>query len=112
MQRLWQPLCHVASLMNLATLDRCVGTEGPTNDLTQRLGTVDDEQPADLWVEPAHGGARPRPRGRSGHRRQRREPGGFASKAKEQPHALKHGAATQEREGVLPANITSRRTPT
>ena len=53
MQRLRQPLCHVASLMNLATLDRCVGTEGPTNDLTQRLGTVDDEQPADLWVEPA-----------------------------------------------------------
>src|SRR5262249_55822883 len=38
-----------------------------------------------------HGGARPRPRGRSGHRRQRREPGGgFASKAKEQPHALTH----------------------
>ena len=35
--------------------------------------------------------ARPRPRGRSGHRRQRREPGGrFASKAKEQPHALTH----------------------
>jgi len=52
-QRLWQPLCHVASLMNLATLDWCVGTEGPTNDLAQRLGTVDDEQPADLWVEPA-----------------------------------------------------------
>src|SRR6516162_789741 len=38
-----------------------------------------------------HGGARPRPRGRSGHRRQRRQPGGrFASKAKEQPHALTH----------------------
>src|SRR5262245_33473131 len=53
MQRLWQSLCHVASLMNLATLDRCVGTEGPTNDLAQRLSAVDDEQPADLWVEPA-----------------------------------------------------------
>jgi len=39
--------------MNLATLDRCVRAEGPTNDLAQRLGTVDDEQPADLWVEPA-----------------------------------------------------------
>jgi hypothetical protein len=30
-----------------------VGTEGPTNDLAQRLSAVDDEQPADLWVEPA-----------------------------------------------------------
>jgi hypothetical protein len=41
--------------MNLATLDRCVGTEDPTNDLTQRLGAVDYEQPAELWVEPAPG---------------------------------------------------------
>ena len=53
MQRLWQPLFHVASLMNLAPLDRCGGAEGPTDDLAQRLGTVDDEQPADLRVEPA-----------------------------------------------------------
>src|SRR4029450_8460932 len=52
-QRLWQPLGHVASLMNLATLDRRVGTEGPPNDLAQRLGAVDDEQSADLRVEPA-----------------------------------------------------------
>jgi hypothetical protein len=30
-----------------------MGAEGPTNDLAQRLGAVDDEQPADLRVEPA-----------------------------------------------------------
>jgi hypothetical protein len=30
-----------------------VGTEGPTNDLAQRLGAVDDEQAADRWIEPA-----------------------------------------------------------
>src|SRR5947207_15878620 len=39
--------------MNLATLDRRVGTEGPPNDLAQRLGAVYDEQSADLRVEPA-----------------------------------------------------------
>src|SRR5262245_46540635 len=36
-QRLWQPLFHVAGLMNLAPLDRR-GAEGPTDDLAQRLG--------------------------------------------------------------------------
>src|SRR5439155_22427129 len=39
--------------MNLATLDRRVGTEGPTDDLAQRLGAVDNEQPTDLRVETA-----------------------------------------------------------
>jgi hypothetical protein len=43
MQRLWQPLGHVAGLVDLATLDRRVGAEGPANDLAQRLGAVDDE---------------------------------------------------------------------
>jgi len=53
-----------ASAALAAALSRCepyesgnagsvCGSEGPTNDLTQRLGTVDDEQPAELWVEPA-----------------------------------------------------------
>ena len=39
--------------MKLAALDRGVGAEGPANDFAQRLGAVDDEQAADLWVEPA-----------------------------------------------------------
>ena len=53
MQRLGQALDHVARLVDLTALDRRVGAEGPTDDLTQRLGPVDDEQPADLRVEPA-----------------------------------------------------------
>jgi hypothetical protein len=47
MQRLGQPLDHVAGFMNLAVLDRCVGTEGATDDFAQRFGAIDDEQPAD-----------------------------------------------------------------
>ena len=39
--------------MKLATLDRCVGAEGVTDDFAQRLGAVDDEQPADLGIKPA-----------------------------------------------------------
>ena len=39
--------------MNLAALDRCVGAEGATDDFAQRLGAVDDEQPADLGIKPA-----------------------------------------------------------
>src|SRR5438552_11211517 len=42
MQRLGQPLDHVAGFMNLAALDRRVGAEGATDDFAQRLGTVDD----------------------------------------------------------------------
>src|SRR5262249_8588149 len=38
MQRLGQPLDHVAGFMKLATLDRCVGAEGATDDFAQRLG--------------------------------------------------------------------------
>ena len=44
MQRLGQPLDHIAGFMNLAALDRRVGTEGTTDDFAQRLGAVDDEQ--------------------------------------------------------------------
>jgi hypothetical protein len=29
--------------------------EGATDDFAQRLGAVDDEQPADLGIKPAHG---------------------------------------------------------
>jgi hypothetical protein len=39
--------------MNLAALDRRVGAEGATDDFAQRLGAVDDEQPADLGIKPA-----------------------------------------------------------
>jgi len=39
--------------MNLAALDRRVSAEGSTDDFAQRLGAVDDEQPADFRVEPA-----------------------------------------------------------
>src|SRR5438445_11429106 len=53
MQRLGQPLDHVAGFMNLAALDRCVGTEGATDDFAQRFGAIDDEQPADLGIKPA-----------------------------------------------------------
>src|SRR5207248_11051203 len=53
MQRLWQPLDHVASFMNLAALDRRVGAEAATNNFAQCLGAVDDEQPADLGIKPA-----------------------------------------------------------
>ncbi len=38
---------------NLAALDRRVGAESSTDDFAQRLGAVDDEQPADFRVEPA-----------------------------------------------------------
>src|SRR5262249_40024597 len=53
MQQLGQPLDHVAGFMKLATLDRCVGAEGATDDFAQRLGAVDDEQTADLGIKPA-----------------------------------------------------------
>src|SRR5438309_10399416 len=53
MQRLGQPLDHVAGFMKLAALDRRVGAEGATDDFAQRLGAVDDEQPADLGIKPA-----------------------------------------------------------
>jgi hypothetical protein len=53
MQWLGQTLGHVAGFMNLAALDRRVGAEGSTDDFAQRLGAVDDEQPADFRVEPA-----------------------------------------------------------
>jgi hypothetical protein len=48
-----EPLDHVASLMELAPLDRRVSAEGAANDFAQRLGAVDDEQPTDGRVEPA-----------------------------------------------------------
>ena len=50
MQRRGQPLDHVAGFMNLAALDGCVATEGATDDLAQRFGAIDDEQPADLGI--------------------------------------------------------------
>jgi hypothetical protein len=53
MQRLGQPLDHVAGFMNLATLDRRMSAEGSTDDFAQCLGTVDDKQPTDFRVEPA-----------------------------------------------------------
>jgi hypothetical protein len=48
-----QPLDQVAGFMNLAALDRRLGAEGATDDFVQRLGAVDDEQPADLGIKPA-----------------------------------------------------------
>jgi hypothetical protein len=51
--RFHQALDHVTGFMNLAALDRRVGAEGSTDDFAQRLGAVDDEQPADLRIEPA-----------------------------------------------------------
>src|SRR5256885_7155298 len=53
MQRLGQPLDHVAGFMKLAALDRRVSAEGATDNFAQRLGAVDDEQPADLGIKPA-----------------------------------------------------------
>ena len=38
MQRLGQPLNHVAGFVNLTALDRRVGAEGSTDDFAQRLG--------------------------------------------------------------------------
>ena len=52
MQRLGQPRDHVAGFMNLAALERRVGAEGATDDFAQRLGAIDDEQPADLGIKP------------------------------------------------------------
>ena len=53
MQGLRQPLGHVARFMNLAALDRSASAEGPTDDLAQRLGAIDDERAAGLGVQPA-----------------------------------------------------------
>src|SRR6266540_4854407 len=53
MQRLGQPLDHVAGFMKLAALDWRVGAEGATDDFAQRLGAVDNEQPADLGIKPS-----------------------------------------------------------
>ena len=53
MQRLGQPLGHVAGFMNSDSAEWRVGTEGSTDDFAERLGTVDDEQPASFGVEPA-----------------------------------------------------------
>jgi hypothetical protein len=39
--------------MDLTALDRRMPAEGRANDFAQRLGAIDDEQPADLRVEPA-----------------------------------------------------------
>src|SRR5450830_1076784 len=52
-QRFGQPLDHVAGLVNLTPLDRRMPAEGRADDFAQRLGAIDDEQPADLRVEPA-----------------------------------------------------------
>ena len=52
-QVLGQPFDDVASLMNLAALDRRVATEGAADRLGQRLRTIDDEQPADVRIQPA-----------------------------------------------------------
>jgi hypothetical protein len=46
MQELGRPIDHTASPVNLAMLDRHVDTKGSTDDLAQRLGAVDNEQPA------------------------------------------------------------------
>src|ERR1700745_2668916 len=43
MQRLGQPLDHVAGFMNLAALGRGVGAEGATDNFAQCFGAVDDE---------------------------------------------------------------------
>src|ERR1700758_4110804 len=43
MQRLGQPLDHVAGFMNLAALDRRVGAGGATDNFAQCFGAVDDE---------------------------------------------------------------------
>src|SRR5271165_4520661 len=52
MQRLRQPLDDVARLVDLTTLDRRVRAEAAADGFAQRLGAIDDEQPADLRVEP------------------------------------------------------------
>ena len=48
-----QALHDVAGLVDLAALDRRVAPEGPPDRLGQRLGAIDDEQPADRRIEPA-----------------------------------------------------------
>jgi hypothetical protein len=53
MQRLGQPFGDIAGFMNLAALDRRMGAECPTDHFAQRLGAINDEQPADFRVEPA-----------------------------------------------------------
>src|SRR5262249_16373645 len=55
MQRLGQPLDHVAGFMNLAALDRRVGAEGATGDFSQRLGAREEEKTAEPRVNtPPH----------------------------------------------------------
>jgi hypothetical protein len=51
--RLGQALNHVVGFMNLTALDRRMPAKGRADHLAQHLGAVDDEQPADLRVEPA-----------------------------------------------------------
>src|SRR5262249_48057530 len=48
-QRVGEPLDHVGGFFELATLDRCVGAEGATDDFAQRLGAVDDETAGRPW---------------------------------------------------------------
>ena len=51
MQGLGEALGDVASLVNLAALDRGVAAEGLADRLGQRLGSIDDEEAADRRVE-------------------------------------------------------------
>jgi hypothetical protein len=51
MQMPGQAFDDVAGLVDLDALDRGVAAEGVADHLGQRLGPVDDEQAADLWVQ-------------------------------------------------------------
>src|SRR5262249_23679677 len=51
MQRRRQPLHHVATFVNLASLNGCVPPKGAPDRLGKRLRTVDDEQPRPRWID-------------------------------------------------------------
>ena len=53
MQHLGQALDHVTRLVDLTALDRRLPTEGRADRLGERLGAIDDEQPANTGIEPA-----------------------------------------------------------
>ena len=52
-QALVQPVCDVASLVHLATLDQSRVSEAPPDRLGERLGAVDDVEPRALGIETA-----------------------------------------------------------
>ena len=53
MQRFGQAINHIAGFVNLTALDRRLPAKGRADHFGQRLRAVDNEQSADLGIEPA-----------------------------------------------------------